>query len=451
MASTGILSNYYHYICIMINLAKIILILSLNATIVQAQNITISEINYHSADKPNPKDWFELHNTTATAINIGGYTLSDTNAGTTPYLIPANTILPANGYLVFVSDQISFSSIHPGVTNFYGNLTFSLNNNADIIRLKDATGNLIVEAGYLDKNPWPQGADGEGRTLELINQNSTTNLMDVSSWRDGCMGGSPGTAPVLCNDPIVFTEINYNSDSLLNMGEFVELYNNSTNAIDLTGWYLQDGVDSATNKFYFYQNTILNPGAYLLVSNDTAALRKFHGKLPNQIGDFSFNFSNGGEVIKLVNPFDILKFSVHYNDSIPFTDSADGDGYTLELKSKTGNMNDGTNWFAGCKGGSPGVAYTPNCRLIAPLNISSNKELSNFEYYITPDKIKINNKLNVPFIVRIYTMEGKLIYNQNYNQQNASIATNHLAGAGIYIMQCITKDAQSSFKLYLQP
>ena len=46
-------------------------------------------------------DWIELYNTTGSAINIGGWYLSDSDSPLTKYTIPNGTIIPAYGYIVF--------------------------------------------------------------------------------------------------------------------------------------------------------------------------------------------------------------------------------------------------------------------------------------------------------------------------------------------------------------
>jgi hypothetical protein len=412
----------------------------------QAQSITISEINYRSANNPDPGDWIELHNFGGTPINIGGYTIIDSTVGSFAYTIPANTTLASGAYLVIAKDQTQFNAIHPSVSNVIGNFTFSLGKTGEIITLKNATANTVAIAEYLTTNVWPKGANGEGRTIELINQSTNGGLNNPTAWRDGCMLGSPGAAPTPCNDPILISEINYNSDTLLNMGEYVELLNNSSTAINLTGWYLQDGKDTVTNKFYFLQNTILNPGAYILVSNDTASLHKYHGVLPNEKGNFTFNLSNGGEIIRLFNPFDVLKFSVHYNDSIPFTDSADGKGYTLELKSKTGYMNEGSNWFAGCRGGSPGVAYTPNCKPIYALGLTQLNTDKDFMYYTAPSGLYVQNEKQQYFEANVYTLSGQLIAHQKASKNN-DVKINLPSYNGILILECKTKHSISKYKI----
>src|SRR6266850_1632379 len=55
--------------------------------------------------------------------------------------------------------------------------------------------------------------------------------------------------------------------------EWIELYNPGTNAVDLSAWRIADAVD-----FTFPTNTILQPGAYLVVAaNRTSFQTEFPG------------------------------------------------------------------------------------------------------------------------------------------------------------------------------
>jgi len=65
--------------------------------------------------------------------------------------------------------------------------------------------------------------------------------------------------------------------------EWVELFNRSTNAVDLTGWRLDAGID-----FRFTNGPIVAPGAFVVVARDAAALRaKWPAVAANIVGDFS--------------------------------------------------------------------------------------------------------------------------------------------------------------------
>ncbi|HWH68460.1 MAG TPA: lamin tail domain-containing protein, partial [Candidatus Sulfotelmatobacter sp.] len=66
---------------------------------------------------------------------------------------------------------------------------------------------------------------------------------------------------------IVINEIHYDPDVKTEHVEFVELYNNGTNTVDLSGWYFSSGP-----QFTFPQGTTIGPGGYQVVTQDPAAL-----------------------------------------------------------------------------------------------------------------------------------------------------------------------------------
>src|SRR5689334_23894755 len=68
------------------------------------ENIFINEV-YASGD-----DWIELYNANAEEKNIGGYLIYDDV--TSKYALPANTIIPANGFLILYCDGTGVG-LHP--------------------------------------------------------------------------------------------------------------------------------------------------------------------------------------------------------------------------------------------------------------------------------------------------------------------------------------------------
>lgn len=51
------------------------------------------------------EDWIELYNTTSSALNLSGLHLSDSYSNPNKYTFPANTIIPANGFLTLWADE----------------------------------------------------------------------------------------------------------------------------------------------------------------------------------------------------------------------------------------------------------------------------------------------------------------------------------------------------------
>lgn len=336
---------------------------------IKAQSVIFSEINYNSDSTMNSGNWVELYNKTTSSIDISGWYLK--TMLNTSYTIPTGTSLAANSYIVIVQDLIKFNSIYSGVTNNIGSSLLDFGNNGDSIQLYDATNSLIVYVAYKDTGSWPRGADGYGHTLELNNFNG--NLNSGNNWFDGCMFGSPGVGYSPCNPSIVFSEINYNSSLLMDAGDWLELHNTTAVDISLNGYTLKDSKDS--NIFIFPSGLTLASNGYREIVQDVTKFINRHSSLTNFNGPFPFGFKSKGEAIRLFGSDGKLKFSVVYDNKLPWPVTPDSGGYTLELLDEHGKMDNAENWFAGCPEGSPGWPFAPGCN-VGIENIKSDFSLS---------------------------------------------------------------------------
>ena len=323
----------------------------------ETATITISEVNYHSDSTHNSGDWLEVYNYGKNALDISDWHITDSNPAH-DYIFPTGTTIPANDRLVIAEDIQLFKSIYPEIS-CYGPLGFGLNNKKETISLLDIQHTSVQTFTYHDSISWLQSADGLGRTLEL--RAGATNLDDPASWFAGCMGGSPSQPYQVCNDDVVFSEINYNSSITSDAGDWVELHNPGSDAINVSGWKFSDSEN--LHLFTIPPNTLINAGEYLVLYGEKLKFESLFPSLSNTCGPFSFGLSGSGEAIRLFDNTGKLRFSVVYDDDMPWPKDADGNGYTLELNDARGNVNDGLNWFAGCEGGSPGKAYIFPCNL----------------------------------------------------------------------------------------
>jgi len=142
--------------------------------------------------------------------------------------------------------------------------------------------------------------------------------------------GTPATSDV------VITEINYNNPGGDDY-EYVELYNNGTDSIDMTGWALSNAVDFTFPAF------MLHAGEYTVVANNATAFEAAFGIVPFQ---FSGALNNTGEAIILSDANGAQADSVSYSDSAPWPSSADGGGPSLSLCDANADNSDPANWTA---------------------------------------------------------------------------------------------------------
>ncbi|MEJ2544007.1 MAG: CotH kinase family protein [Calditrichaceae bacterium] len=151
---------------------------------------------------------------------------------------------------------------------------------------------------------------------------------------------------------IVINEINYNSSDLFDSGDWIELYNNSTEPIDLSNWIFTDS--GIGHSFIIPDSTIIESEQYLvLVENDTAFTDRFPA-VNNYIGKMGFGLSGSGEFIKLTDDAGQIIDSLTYDDTAPWPTAPDGNGPTLELMNPSSDNSKGENWVASAGHGSPG-------------------------------------------------------------------------------------------------
>lgn len=136
---------------------------------------------------------------------------------------------------------------------------------------------------------------------------------------------------------VVINEIFYHSPADLNRLEFVELYNTSEEAVDLSGWRFSAGVD-----YDFPDGTSLGGHAFHVLCGDKALFEKLYGVEAD--GEFEKSLSNGGETVTLRDGEDRKVDSVKYDDKAPWPKSADGYSASLERISPVSGGNDPFNW-----------------------------------------------------------------------------------------------------------
>ncbi len=108
--------------------------------------------------------------------------------------------------------------------------------------------------------------------------------------------------------------------------EWIELYNRGGATVDLGGWSLDDAI-----AYQFDAGTLLEPGDYLVVANDSVALAAKYPAI-SIVGDFSGRLSNRDERIQLKDSHNNPADEVHYFEAGRWSGYADGGGSSLELR-----------------------------------------------------------------------------------------------------------------------
>ena len=343
----------------------------------------INEVLAHShAGAP---DWIELYNTTDTAIDIGGWFLSDSNDNFFKYEIPDGTRIGPKGYLVLYEDLNFGNPDDPGAHE-----PFALSENGERLYLSAAYDGVL--AGYCSTEDF--GASETGISFGRYYKESTNNYNGASRPQADFVAmeeNTPGSANSYPKvGPIVISEIMYNPDwpesgSYTNdQYEYIELKNISAEPVTLycddktEPWKFTDGVE-----FIFPADTpvTIPAGGYILIAKKPEAFSWRYPSVPDSIifGPYDGNLNNAGESLELGMPGDVDSDGVRQYirvDRINYSDGShpencpgnidlwpiEAGGYGMALKRKvltdpstmlrTGYGNDPENWIAAAP--SPG-------------------------------------------------------------------------------------------------
>ena len=324
--------------------------------------IVINEVLTHTVR--HAVDAVELFNPTANDVNLGGWFLSDDIDTPKKFLIPANTVIPAGGYVVFT--EANFNAIPAQPTSF----SFSSGGDEAYLFSANAAGNLTGYAHGFSFGPADVGVSF-GRHLTSLGEE---RFVAQSALTLGSLNVGPKVGPV------VISEIQYHP---LDVGrfensidEFIELRNISTTPVSLfdlsrptNTWRVRGGVE-----FDFPTHITLVAGQAVLLVNidptDAAAAGAFRSRYSVApaiplFGPYRGKLDNRRERITLAQPVTTLVGErlfvtvdeVNYTDAAPWPTGADGSGASLQRIDVTGYGDDPSNWAVATP--TPGAAWSP--------------------------------------------------------------------------------------------
>lgn len=283
----------------------------------------LNEVCAHHSDQA--QNFVEIYNHTDTNVDVSGWWLTDDPA-TNKWRIPDGTVLPARGFASFVQAQFGFTLELAGGHVFLFNPART--------RVVDA-----VRYGPQALNiSWGRSPDGSELFSELAVRTP----------------GVTNTGPLA--RPVVFSELMYHSVSGSDEDQFIELFNRSTNAVNVGGWRLNGGVN-----FGFAPNTMIAGRSFLVVAkNITRLLTNCPGLGPGLVvGNFGGALSGGGERLNLSMPQTLFTTNgpivtsntsyvvvneFAYNTGGRWGKWADGGGASLELIDTEADNRLAANW-----------------------------------------------------------------------------------------------------------
>jgi hypothetical protein len=288
--------------------------------------IVFSEIMWKPAPRTdgNNVEFIEIYNSNPWFHDLSGYQIvcADMN-----YTFPANTIMPGGAFFVIASSPQGIQNVYGLTTNIFGPYTGSLKK-SETLQLIDEQGAVLLTVPYSNIYPWPVAAEGTGHSIVLANPSYGEG--DPRAWDiSDAVGGSPGQMDAFHPSPLRCVVIN---EFLAHTDppdyDYIELYNHSTNAVDLSGCILTD--DPATNKFVIPSGTIIPARGFVFYSET----------------NMNFALNAAGESIYFKNPG-----QTRILDAVQFLAQQNGVA--------TGRWPDGANDFYRLSAKTPGSGNAP--------------------------------------------------------------------------------------------
>ncbi|MBN2554745.1 MAG: lamin tail domain-containing protein [Anaerolineales bacterium] len=294
------------------------------STPVPARTIFINEVAWAGSEFSSSDEWIELHNPGPEPINLEGWRLSDEGDINTAL---HGSIASFGYFLLERTDDSTVANI--AADEIY---TGSLHNSGETLHLYAPSGSR-VDSANMSGDGWPAGdsasrASMERRGSEDLPGNWATFCGIAGTGIDA--GGHPihgtprqpnsiffpaptATSPTPSPSPtpgspgsdphvVLVNEVAWAGTLASSSDEWIELYNNSADVIDLTGWLLTDLGD-----IHIDLAGIISPHSYFLLERsddgtiaDLAAHQIYTGGLNNS-GETLVLYDSAGNLIDSAN------------------------------------------------------------------------------------------------------------------------------------------------------
>ena len=279
--------------------------------------------------------WLELINYGTNELLLDGWRIVHDAASDHSYVFPNQGNLLAPGALVTVTaDTLGFTP-----------------DSGDKLYLVSPGGDRVCDGVVVKKRTRARWPDGTGRWLN-------------PAWP------SPGASNVFAfHDEIVINEIMYHPPLRFETNggppqawpeSWVELYNRSSNTVDLTGWTLEGGI-----RYNFSPGQTIPPGGYLVVAEEATFLRTLYPGVP-VVGNFAGRLSRRGERLVLRDASGNPADEVCYYDRGHWPEYADGGGSSLELRDPFADNSAAQAWAASDESGKT-TWQTYSYRMVATI------------------------------------------------------------------------------------
>ena len=296
---------------------------------------------------PNPEgsdgknEFIEIYNESEEEVNLQGWSLKDKLGKAIKFIVSGRIVIKPKEYKVFYSDE----------TGIF------LNNSGDGIVLRDNKDNLIDETAISDSAleglsysldgrdgwQWSSPTPGEENVIGLLyardehardEKGEITNVKREGANRRDLLNNKTLNSPVNKNsiseeenirsggmrkesydfsDSVLITEVYPNPKGRDNRDgnyEWIELYNDSRNDVNLKGWKIDDVLGKGSSSYVIKEDLIISSGGYTVLNSKYTKLI----------------LNNAGDEVNVLWPDDTVV------DRLEYTNSLEGWSYNLSNK-----------------------------------------------------------------------------------------------------------------------
>ena len=259
--------------------------------------VVINELIYDPSGTDGGHEWIELYNATGDAIDVSGWEIQvGTSSFSTKGAFSSGTVIASGGYLLIGEEEVEADlGIAPDLVTSLGMGNGS--SSIDGVRLVDCNSVILDtvlygvstdDEGVFDPDTvgtWEDdnGANptsfaskvGGGQSIARSPNGVDTDLSEDDF--QAAVNPSPMDENVLpiaevCENTVfsgvIINEVLYDPASTDGGHEWVELYNATGDAIDVSGWEIQVGTSSFSTKGAFSSGTVIASGGYLLIGEE---------------------------------------------------------------------------------------------------------------------------------------------------------------------------------------
>jgi beta-lactamase superfamily II metal-dependent hydrolase len=286
----------------------------------QTQDVTyllvFSEVYYDTVGTDSVEEWIELYNNSPITIDIGGWKITDNNGSGATFTIPAGETIDPGTYYTIAIDSTGFNNLYGYDADIYGAIP-ALNNDGDALILKDSNGNVIDAVGWEGgasagvPDDWgSSSAPGAPTGSTIVRSDPESDTDTYADWTTASGNGNPQTqgSGSSGSATVLFSEIFYDTPGTDTKEEWIELYNTSSQTVDIGGWTITDNNGTGTT-FTIPSGVSLASGAYYTIAINKNGFKKLYGYNPNLAGAIP-SLNNDGDALILQDGSSTVKDTV---------------------------------------------------------------------------------------------------------------------------------------------